>query len=417
MPFDPERVRPDFPALSRRVAGRPVVHLDGPAGSQVPQRVADAVAGYLLHTNANHGGDFATARESDAVCAEAHRAAADLFGADDPDLIAFGPNMTTSTFALSRAVGRTLRPGDQVVVTRLDHDANITPWVRAAEEAEAIVRRVDVRRHDCTLDLEDLERALDDRTRLVAVAAASNAVGTVHPVRRIADAAHEVGALVFVDAVHFAPHALMDVEAWGADFAACSAYKLFGPHVGMLWGRRELLTRLPAYRVRPAPLDLPGRWMTGTQCHEGLAGLVEAVEYLADIGRDLDPACATRREALATAFGAIVVHERALSRRLLDGLSQMPWLTVYGITDPTRDAERLPTVSFTHATRTPRQLAKAMADDGIFAWAGHHYALELSEALDLEPEGMLRVGLLHYNTAAEVDRLLQWLAAHPPDRT
>ena len=408
--FDVAWCRQQFPALERCLDGRPVVFFDGPAGSQVPRRVVDAVSEYLLRTNANHGGVFPTSRESDAVLRAAHQALADLLGSDDPDTIAFGPNMTSLTFALSRALGRTWRPGDEIVVTRQDHDANVSPWVLAARDAGATVRHVGIRGEDCSLDMNDLAEKLSPRTRLVAVSGASNAAGTINPVAEIVRLAHQVGALVFLDAVHLAPHGLLDVRGWDCDFLACSAYKFFGPHVGVLWGRRELLAELPAYKVRPAPDDLPGRWMTGTQNHEGIAGTLAAVEYLADLGRHLVPDAAPRRAAIEAAFAGIAAYERGLVGRLLTGLAELPGVKLWGITDPNRFGERVPTVAITHRRLRPRDLAVGLAERGIFVWHGNFYALPLSEALGLEPDGLVRIGLLHYNTEEEVQRLLATLA-------
>lgn len=400
-----------FPALRREIAGKPAVFLDGPAGTQVTQSVIDAISHYLENNNANHGGMFATSRESDAMLAEAHRAVAELIGADDPDTICFGPNMTTLTFALSRALARQWKPGDEVLVTRLDHDANVSPWVLAAGDAGATVRYVDIRREDCTLDMDDFRQKLTSRTKLVAVGCASNAVGTVNPVAEICRMAGAVGAITFLDAVHFAPHAEIDVAAWKCDFLACSAYKFFGPHVGMLWGRRRLLESLPAYKVRPAPDSLPDKWMTGTQNHEGIAGVLAAIEYLADLGRRLGgDSSLGRREALSAAFSAIGRHERALVTRLLDGLAAIPGIKIWGITDPARFDQRLPTVSITHRQRTAKEIATWLGERGIFCWRGNYYALQLTETLGLEPEGMVRLGLVHYNTVEEVDRTLAALA-------
>jgi cysteine desulfurase family protein (TIGR01976 family) len=408
--FDVKQVRRQFPALAQQSNGQPAVYFDGPAGSQVPTRVVDAVSRYFTETNANHGGVFTTSRASDEILHQTHGAVADLLGTSDPDLIAFGANMTTLTFALSRALARTWKPGDEVVVTRLDHDANVTPWVLGARDAGATVRHVGIHREDATLDLDDLQRALCSRTRLVAVAAASNAVGTLNPLRQIADWTHAAGGQLFVDAVHYAPHALLNVEAWDCDYLACSAYKFFGPHVGILYGKRQLLEGLPAYRLRPAPDDLPGRWMTGTQSHEGIAGTLAAVEYLADLGRSVAGQVKDRRTALGSAYESIVSYERALCRELLSGLAGLPSIKVYGITDQKRLTERVPTISLTHARRSPREVAEHLDRRGIFAWHGNFYALALSEALGLEPEGMVRIGLLHYNTSDEVKRLLAALA-------
>ena len=408
--FDVAWCRNQFPALGRCIDGRPVAYFDGPAGSQVPRRVVDAVSDYMLWTNAERGGLGQISRESDAMIEAAHRALADLVGSDQPETIIFGPNMTTLTLGLSRALGRTWGPGDQIVVTRQDHDANVSPWVLAARDAGATVRQVGIRGDDCTLDIDELAELLSPQTRLVAVSGASNAAGTINPAAEIVRLAHGVGALVFVDAVHLAPHGLLDVHAWDCDFLACSAYKFFGPHVGVLWGRRELLEELPAYKLRPAPDDLPGRWMTGTQSHEGIAGTMAAVEYLADLGRHLVPDAASRRAALQAAFTAITAYERRLAGGLLAGLAELPGVKVWGITDPERLDRRAPTVSITHHRLSPRELAAHLAERAIFTRHGNFYALPLTEALGLEPDGLLRIGLLHYNTEEEVQRLLEVLA-------
>jgi cysteine desulfurase family protein (TIGR01976 family) len=403
-----ELCRRQFPALSRRVGDRLAAFFDGPGGTQVPQRVIDAVGHYLAHLNANHGGRFATAIESDRMLDEAHRGLADFLGADDPQTIAFGQNMTSLTFSLSRALARTWKPGDEVVLTRLDHDANVSPWVLAARDAGATVRLANIRSEDCTLDLDELRHLINERTRLVAVGCASNATGGISPVRDICDWAHAVGAKVFLDAVHYAPHGLIDVQAWGCDFLACSAYKFFGPHVGILWGRRELLESLDAYKVRPAPIEPPGKWMTGTQCHEAIAGALAAVDYLADLGRVLAASDSlSRRAALREAYRGISHYERGLSSRLLGGLAEVAEVQVFGITDPSRFDQRVATVSLTHARFTPTEMAQRLGKLGFFVWHGNYYALNLTESLGLEPQGMLRVGLVHYNTAAEVDRLLE----------
>lgn len=404
--LDIPAVRRQFPALQRDA-----VFFDGPAGSQTPTRVLDAMRHYMVHMNANHGGLFATSRESDALLHEAHAAVADLLGADDPNLVAFGPNMTTLTFALSRSLARTWKAGDEVLVTRLDHDANITPWVLAARDAGAVVKQVAIRREDGTLDLDDFRKQLSPRTRLAAVGCASNALGTLNPVKQLGEWVHAAGGLIFLDAVHHAPHASIDVTAWDCDFLACSAYKFFGPHVGVLYGKRPLMESLPAYKLRPAPDDLPGRWMTGTQSHEGIAGTLAAVEYLADLGRQLQPKASARRAALLAAYEGIVAYERDLAGQLLRGLAELKSVRVHGITDLQRLSERVPTFALTHARLSPRALVEHLDRKGIFAWHGNFYALAVTEALGLEPEGMVRIGLLHYNTADEVRRLLAVLAA------
>lgn len=410
--FDVAILRRQFPALHRQIDGVTPVYLDGPAGTQVPQRVIDAMVRYLTTCNANHGGVFATSRESDAIVDDAHAALADLLNAPSPDEIIFGANMTTLTFALSRALARTWKPGDEVIVTQLDHDANVSPWVLAARDAGAAVRQVDVHPEDCTLDLDDFQRKLTTRTRLVAVGVASNAVGTLNDVQRIGRLAHEVGAQVFLDAVHYAPHGPMDVQAWDCDFLACSVYKFFGPHVGVLWGRRELLEELPAYKVRPSPNVLPGKWMTGTQNHEGLAGAAAAVEYLADVGTSQAgiPASATRRTRVQAGMKAIRDYETELARQLLAGLAERPRFSVWGITDPARLDQRVPTISITSPNHSATTIAEHLARRHIFTWNGNMYALPLTERLGLEERGgFVRLGLLHYNTRDEVARLLRAL--------
>jgi cysteine desulfurase family protein (TIGR01976 family) len=402
-----ECVRRQFPALARTHDGRPVVYLDGPAGTQVPQCVIDAVGDCLARTNANRGGAFATSRECDERLDQASQAVADFLGAADPCEVAFGPNMTTLTLAVSRALARTWRPGDEIVCTRLEHDANVTPWVLAARDAGATVRFAAIHPEDATLDLDDLRAQLSPRTRLVAVTHASNLSGSIVPAREVVAAAHAVGALVYVDAVHYAPHGLIDVQALGCDFLVCSAYKFFGPHVGILWGRRQLFDSIQPYKLRPSPDDSPERWMTGTQNHEGIMGTAAAIDYLAGIGQTVEPTALTRRPRLIAAFDAIREHEQALAAQLLAGLARQKSLSVWGIADPARVQERVPTISFTHASRAPREVVERLAASGIFAWSGNNYALPLTEALRLEPQGVVRVGMVHYNTAEEVDRLLE----------
>jgi len=322
--FDVQGVRARFPALSQVQDGRPVVFFDNPGATQCPQTVIDAVSGYLTSHNANRGGAFATSRRSDAILADAHQAMADLLGAESPAEIAFGANMTTLTFGVSRALGRTLAPGDEIVVTHLDHDANIAPWLLVAEDVGAVVRWVDIRPEDCTLDLDSLARQLSPRTRIVAVGCASNAVGTINDVQSIVRMAHAAGALVFVDAVQYAPHGVIDVQDLGCDLLACSAYKFFGPHVGVLYGRLDLLERLQAYKVRAAGDRAPDKFETGTQNHEGIAGALAAVEYLASLADDHPPerrAPTSRRARLRAALSRIEQHERLLCARLLEGLA------------------------------------------------------------------------------------------------
>ena len=396
--------RAQFPALAQEVNGHPAVFFDGPGGTQVPQRVIDAMRDYLVRSNANTHGAFATSQRSDEIITAAHAAMADLLGCD-ADEVVFGPNMTTLTFALSRAIGRELRPDGEVVVTRLDHDANVAPWV-ALEERGAVIHTVDINVEDCTLDMADLGRQITERTRLVAVGYASNAVGTINDVAEVVRLAHAVGAMVFIDAVHYAPHGAIDVRALDCDFLACSPYKFFGPHTGALYGKREHLTRLRPYKVRPASDQIPGRWETGTQNHEGLAGVTAAIDYLADLGRRA-AAVSTRRAALIAAYETIRPYERALATRLIAGLLEIPGLAFYGVRAPLGFDRRVPTVAIRISGKTPRELAEFLAARGIFTWDGNYYALNLTERLGVESSGgMLRIGLVHYNTAEEVERLL-----------
>ncbi|HEX6129928.1 MAG TPA: cysteine desulfurase-like protein [Candidatus Limnocylindria bacterium] len=406
--LDVAAVRDHFPALARTLEGTPIAFLDGPGGTQVPVECIDAMTAYLRASNANHGGAFRTSEETDALLEDVHAAAADFLGTDDPGEVAFGPNMTTLTLAVSRAIGRDLGPGDEVVVSRLDHDANIAPWLAMAEDRDATVRWLDFDPADCTLRLDLLDSVIGERTRIVAVGLASNAVGTINDVRRIADAARAHGALLFVDAVHAAPHMPIDVAALGADLLACSPYKFFGPHLGVLWGRRELLERLRAYRVRPAGEALPGKWETGTQNHEALAGLMGTFEYLAALGRAFGGARPSdpRRAALRAAMEAIRSHERGLIGPLLEGLEAVPGCRVFGLTDPGRVDERVPTVSFTLDGVHPREVARRLGERAINVWDGDYYAVEVVRRLGLEESGgMVRAGLVHYNTVDEIQRL------------
>ena len=411
--IDVAAVRDHFPSLARELNGRPIVFMDGAAGSQVPRQTIDAMAAYLLDRNANRGGQFVTSRETDAMVEEVRRATADFLGAHLPEEIIFGPNMTTLTFGLSRAIARELAAGDEVVVTELDHDANVAPWVLAAEERGAVVRRIGVNADDGTLALDRLESILGERTRLVALGLASNAVGTLNEIGRVVEMAHAFGALVFVDAVHAAPHVPIDVVALDADFLACSPYKFFAPHLGVLYGRRELLERLPAYRTRPAGEALPGRWEPGSLPHELMAGLFGTFEYLEQLGRaygDVDPG-ADRRQSLRAAMSAIRRYERDLTGPMLQGLAAVPGLTIHGISDPRRADERVPTFAITLSGHAPQAVARHLAEDGINAWDGNMYAPDLMRSLGLEDAGgVVRIGLLHYNTTKEVSRLVESLS-------
>ncbi len=407
--FDVEALRARFPALSIEQDGRPIVLFDGPGGTQVPDTVIEAVAGYYRTSNANHEGTFLTSRRSDAVVDEAHAALADLLNAASPAEIKFGANMTTLTMHLARSITASLAPGDTIVVTSLDHEANVGPWRGAAADRGIQVRTVDIRLDDVTLDIEAFDTILHERPKLVAFGWASNAVGTINPVAELVRRAHEAGSLTFVDAVHAAPHLPIDVQAVDSDFLACSVYKFFGPHVGVLYGRQSALDALPTYKLRVAD----DRFETGTLNFEGIAGSLAAVEYIAEVGRHFGsshaaafPGMTGRRLETHTGMAAIRAQEMPLFERLLDGLDAVPGARVWGITDRARMEERTPTAAVTFAGHTPREVATGLGDRGIATWWGDFYAAGPIERLGLEPNGVLRIGLTHYNTAAEVDRLL-----------
>ena len=411
-PLDPSVLRRRFPALSRTGEdGRPVIYADAPGGSQVPETVIDAIAGHLRSGISNTHGAFAASEETDELIAEARRAAADITGADAGEVV-FGPNSTTLLLHLSRSFGRTLGPGDEVVVTKLDHDANVRPWVLAAEDAGATVRWVDIRDDDVTLDLDSFDAALTDRTRLVAFTLASNAVGTIPPAAELIRRVHAVGALAAVDGVHLAQHRALDLHALDADILACSPYKFFGPHLGVLSVRRELLETWTPYKLRPAPDDAPERWETGTQNHEGLAGLTAAVDYLADVGRTYgDPSGTARRDAIVAGFGAIGAHERELAARFLRGVADIPGVRLWGIADEARLDERTPTFAVRVGDQDPLKTATELAQRGIYVWDGHYYAITVMERLGLlDSGGAVRIGFCHYHSDDDVDRVLEALA-------
>jgi cysteine desulfurase family protein (TIGR01976 family) len=403
--FDVRTVRARFPALSAEHDGRPLAFFDGPGGTQVPDTVIEAVTGYYRTANANHGGAFATSVASDALVHDARVAAADLLGAADPAEVKFGANMTTLTFHISRSIGATLGPGDEVVVTTLDHHANVDPWLAMAADRGATVRVVDIRDDDVTLSLDSFDAALGPRTKLVAFGWASNAVGSINPVAELVRRAHAVGSLTYVDAVHFAPHGPIDVQAIDTDFLACSAYKFFGPHVGILYGRRAVLDALPAYKVRPAD----DRFETGTGNFEGIAGTLAAIEYLAWIGRSYGEVAdgSGRRAAVAAGMRAIRAYEMDLYGRLAEGIDAAGSMRIHGITDRSRFDERTPTAAVTIEGVAPRAAAEALGREGIATWDGDFYASGLIERLGLASSGgVLRIGLTHYNTTEEVDRLV-----------
>ena len=403
-------IRSLFPGLQRQVNGNQAIFFDGPGGSQSPESVGDAVKHYLLHQNANVGMSFATSKETDSLIEETMRACADFVGCEDYREIVFGQNMTGLTIQLASALSRTWGPGDEVVVTRSDHDANVRPWVLAAQWSGATVKWIDIDPGDCTHKVGTIDESINESTVMVAIGAASNFSGTINDVRGICSKAHSVGAEVFVDAVHYAPHALIDVRDMDCDYLACSSYKFFGTHQGILWGRFGRLAKLPVAKLRVSSEEVPYRWMTGTQGHESMAGTLAAIGHLEWLGRMISEENISRREALRVAFSAIEEYESELCWRMIEGLKKMDGVKIWGITDPSMKDMRAPTVSFTHHSMTAEEIGGALADQGIFAWAGNFYALELSEALGLEPEGALRVGLLHYNTAEEVDSFLRLLS-------
>ena len=406
-------IRAHFPALSSDT-----IYFDNPGGTQIAREVLERIQQYLYYTNANHAGEFRTSRESDATVAEARLAVAEFLNAARPEEIVFGPNMTTLTLSISRSLARTLQPGDEIVVTRLDHDGNVAPWLLIAEDRGCSVRWVDIHEEDCTLDLEDLERQITQRTKIVAVGYASNAVGTVNDVRRAVELAHQVGAICFVDAVQYAPHKAIDVQALDCDLLACSAYKFFGPHLGILYGKYELLDKLTAYKVRPASNLPPDKFETGTQSFEAIAGTLGAMEYFEWVGKTFGSAFAEayqdtfsgRRLALKQGMAAIAAYELELNHSLLEGLGSIPGLQIRGITSPHSLDKRVPTFSFTLQDWSPQAIAEAMDGEGINVWNGNFYALSVTERLGLEEQGgLLRVGLAHYNTQAEIDRLIEAL--------
>jgi cysteine desulfurase family protein (TIGR01976 family) len=407
-------LRSQFPSLQEvDEKGDPFVFFDGPAGTQVPQAVIEAVTEHYRHANACKGGRFILSQRSTEVVEEARRAMADFLNAPSPQEIIFGPNMTTLTYGFSRSIGRLLQPGDEIVVTRLDHYANVSSWM-ALREHGIHVKQADFDMEECRLDLDHLASLLTSKTKLVAVGYASNAVGTINPISRIATMARNAGAWLFVDAVHYAPHGPIDVQALGCDFLVCSVYKFFGPHVAALWGKFNLLEKIPAYQVEPGPVAPPGKFETGMPNFEGLAGTTAAINYLAALGREYGqqfaeelPQYSGRRKELKQGMKAIMAYERQLFSYLLAELQTIPGLTIYGITKPEAFPERCPTVSFNLQGFTPAQIADHLCGQNIFVWDGNNYALGVTERLGIEASGgMVRVGIIHYNTREDVERLI-----------
>jgi cysteine desulfurase family protein (TIGR01976 family) len=409
MSFDLHAIRQQFPSLER-----PAIFLDNPAGTQISRPSLERINRYLLECNANHEGLFETSRRSDEILHQAHAAMADFLNASRAEEIIFGNNMTTLTLHISRSLAHLLQPGDSLLVTRLDHDANIAPWMLIAEEKGCNLLWVDIDVEEGTLDLDDFARALEKKPKIAAFGYASNLLGTINPVEHLTKMAHEAGALVYLDAVQYAPHGPIDVQQIGCDFLVCSAYKFFGPHAGALYGRYDLLKELKAYKVRPASDELPYKFETGTQNHEGIAGVLGALEYLEWLGRQFGAEQAAawqqagfsaRRLELKKAMSAMRVYEKQLSQRLIEIIQSIPGTRIHGITDPARLDERVPTVSFTVPGKDPQEIAAALGREGIYVWNGHNYALAIVERMGLlETGGMVRVGPVHYNTLEELER-------------
>ncbi|MBT3322419.1 MAG: cysteine desulfurase-like protein [Anaerolineae bacterium] len=408
MSLDISRIRKQFPALDR-----PAIFFDGPGGTQICQQSLDRMTAYLVDCNANHEGAFATSAASDAVLDEAHQAMADFYNAASPEEIVFGNNMTTLTLHLSRSISRMWEAGDEIVVTRLDHDANVTPWLLAAEDRGTDVRWVGFDVEDGTLNLDELERALERKPKFLAVGYASNALGTINPIKKIIKMAHEVGTMVYVDAVQYAPHGVIDVQDLDADFLVSSPYKYFGPHSGVLYGKKHLLEEMDAYKVRPASNALPSKYETGTQNHEGIAGVLGAIEYFEWIGNEFGSEYdfpkgdySERTLTLKKAMTAIGAYEQELNKALLATLDSVPGLVLYGPSDPDKANERVATFSFRLGDLHPRKVAELLGERDIYVWDGHYYAINVTERLGLEESGgMVRVGATHYNTIEEIRKL------------
>jgi len=400
-----DEIRRHFPALERRLHGVPVAYFDGPGGTQVPRAVVEAMTDYLVHHNANTHWVYPTSVETDAALAAAREAVADLLGGRASE-VAFGANMTTLTFHLGRALGRGWQEGDEIVVTELDHHANVDPWRAVARERGLVVRSVPFDPTRGQLDTDGLARALTARTRLLAIGGASNALGTINDVRSAADLAHARGALVFVDAVHYAPHVLVDVAALGADFLACSAYKFYGPHVGILWGRHDLLERLDVPRLEPAPDEPPDRLETGTLSHEGIVGTAAAIDLLASFAGQAHGG-GGRRDRLARAFAGLHARGQDLAERLWSGLDAIPAVTLYG---PLPSQPRTPTIAFTVDGHASEEVARHLAEQGVFVSHGDFYAATVAKRLGHAADGLVRAGAACYTTAEEVDRLVEGVA-------
>jgi cysteine desulfurase family protein (TIGR01976 family) len=410
MDFPLEAVRSRFPSLAVRDGGVRRIYLDNPAGTQVPASVADAIRDAVLFRNANLGGMFASSKLAQKVWEDAHRAMADLLGAASMEEIIIGPNMTSLTFQLSRMIGRDWGPGDEVIVTRMDHEGNVGPWMQIAADKGATVKFLPFSTETWQVEADELRKVLSPRTRLLALSYASNLTGSINRVKELTKIAREAGALVYVDAVQFTPHGFVDVNAIGCDFLACSAYKFFGPHMGIVWGRRAVLDSMTPYKLRCSTNDLPGRLETGTPQIELLAGLSATVDYFAEVGGEAGGK-GDRRERISAAYATSIAHENTLALRLIEGIRAIEGTKIHGITDPRRVSDRVPTVSFTIDGIAPKSLVSLCNAENIFFWSGHNYAWEVVHFLGIPAsEGVVRVGMAHYNSAAEVDETLESIA-------
>jgi cysteine desulfurase family protein (TIGR01976 family) len=424
MNYDIDSIRAQFPALAITDKGAARIYFDNPAGTQVSTRVAEAMTACLYETNANLGGYFATSEQATRLTDEAHVAMADLLNAPSPDEIVFGQNMTTITLHISRSIGRRMQRGDEIILSRMDHDGNIAPWMLLARDLGLTLRWLPFDTRSFEFDLSKLDDLITDKTRLICIGGASNMTGTLNDVRTVCRKARDAGALSYIDAVQSVPHVATDVQDLGCDFLVCSAYKFFGPHQGILWGRRKILESLDPYKVRPAPAEIPGCFETGTQSHEGMAGTAAAVDYFAWIGETLagdyharNQRYSGRRRLVHAALDYLYDYEQGLARHLIDGLQQIPGVRVQGITDPSAMTRRVPTVSFIVDKVAPNEIAQALARKNIFVWSGHNYAVEAAKSLGIyEQGGAVRVGPVHYNTVAEIDRLLVALEGILPRR-
>lgn len=406
MSFNLDAVRAQFPALAIKDNGVRRIYLDNPAGTQVPVGVADAMSSCLLTANANLGGNFPTSQAAGEIVSSARDAMADLLNAPSSREIVFGQNMTTLTLHISRSIGRLFRPGDEIILSQMDHDANVWPWVLLARDLELEVRWLPFNTDTFEFDLDILDNLITERTRLLCVGGASNLTGTLNDVTTICDKAKAAGALTYIDGVQSVPHVVTDVQAIGCDFLVCSPYKFFGPHQGVLWGRRELLEQLEPYKVRPATAAIPECFETGTQSHEGFAGIKAAVDYLAWVGESMSGA-SSGRPALRAAMEMLFAYEKALAAQLIEGLLDIDGVTVQGITSPDAMDRRVPTVAFTHDRTEPAHIAESLARENIFVWNGHNYAVEVAKALNIyETGGAVRIGPVHYNSAQEIDETL-----------